>query len=130
MEISIRGNMIIWTLIDINGKIKSVFFEYSIKEDISEYINRWFFVTITNNSDNAKIYINGKLESHIDIRDIREVIANDEIIFKLDGNIDRTQFIWMKYFSIFNTELSQSNIEEIYKIQSYSEYLKDFGEIL
>ncbi|APU87230.1 hypothetical protein NPD8_4102 (plasmid) [Clostridium botulinum] len=58
------------------------------------------FVTITNNSDNAKIYINGKLESHIDIRDIREVIANDEIIFKLDGNIDRTQFIWMKYFSI------------------------------
>ncbi|ACQ51206.1 botulinum neurotoxin type B (plasmid) [Clostridium botulinum] len=125
-KISIRGNMIIWTLIDINGKIKSVFFEYSIKEDISEYINRWFFVTITNNSDNAKIYINGKLESHIDIRDIREVIANDEIIFKLDGNIDRTQFIWMKYFSIFNTELSQSNIEEIYKIQSYSEYLKDF----
>ncbi len=49
--------MIIWTLIDINGKIKSVFFEYSIKEDISEYINRWFFVTITNNSDNAKFIL-------------------------------------------------------------------------
>ncbi len=84
------------------------------------------FVTITNNSDNAKIYINGKLESNIDIKDIGEVIANGEIIFKLDGDIDRTQFIWMKYFSIFNTELSQSNIKEIYKIQSYSEYLKDF----
>ncbi len=84
------------------------------------------FVTITNNLNNAKIYINGKLESNTDIKDIREVIANGEIIFKLDGDIDRTQFIWMKYFSIFNTELSQSNIEEIYKIQSYSEYLKDF----
>ncbi len=88
------------------------------------------FVTITNNLNNAKIYINGKLESNTDIKDIREVIANGEIIFKLDGDIDRTQFIWMKYFSIFNTELSQSNIEERYKIQSYSEYLKDFGEIL
>ncbi len=86
------------------------------------------FVTITNNLDNAKIYINGKLESNIDIRDIREVIVNGEIIFKLDGEIDRTQFIWMKYFSIFNTELSQSNVKEIYKIQSYSKYLKDFGE--
>ncbi len=41
-KISIRGNRIIWTLTDINGKTKSVFFEYSIREDISDYINRWF----------------------------------------------------------------------------------------
>ncbi len=33
-------------------------------------------------------------------------------------------------FQYFNTELSQSNIKEIYKIQSYSEYLKDFGKSL
>ncbi|ACD14195.1 botulinum neurotoxin type B [Clostridium botulinum] len=125
-KISIRGNRIIWTLIDINGKTKSVFFEYNIREDISEYINRWFFVTITNNLDNAKIYINGTLESNMDIKDIGEVIVNGEITFKLDGDVDRTQFIWMKYFSIFNTQLNQSNIKEIYKIQSYSEYLKDF----
>ncbi|ARC83157.1 botulinum neurotoxin type G [Clostridium argentinense CDC 2741] len=126
-KVSIKGNRIIWTLIDVNAKSKSIFFEYSIKDNISDYINKWFSITITNDRlGNANIYINGSLKKSEKILNLDRINSSNDIDFKLINCTDTTKFVWIKDFNIFGRELNATEVSSLYWIQSSTNTLKDF----
>ncbi|KGO15617.1 peptidase M27 [Clostridium botulinum] len=127
LNFSNMNSKIIWTLQDTEGIKKTVVFQYTQNINISDYINRWIFVTITNNRlSNSKIYINGRLINEESISDLGNIHASNNIMFKLDGCRDPHRYIWIKYFNLFDKELNKKEIKDLYDNQSNSGILKDF----
>ncbi|MBY6875769.1 botulinum neurotoxin subtype A1 [Clostridium botulinum] len=126
-KVSLNYGEIIWTLQDTQEIKQRVVFKYSQMINISDYINRWIFVTITNNRlNNSKIYINGRLIDQKPISNLGNIHASNNIMFKLDGCRDTHRYIWIKYFNLFDKELNEKEIKDLYDNQSNSGILKDF----
>ncbi|NFC46017.1 botulinum neurotoxin type A [Clostridium botulinum] len=126
-KVSLNYGEIIWTLQDNKQNIQRVVFKYSQMVAISDYINRWIFITITNNRlNNSKIYINGRLIDQKPISNLGNIHASNNIMFKLDGCRDPHRYIWIKYFNLFDKELNEKEIKDLYDNQSNSGILKDF----
>ncbi|NFD06158.1 botulinum neurotoxin type A [Clostridium botulinum] len=126
-KVSLNYGEIIWTLQDNKQNIQRVVFKYSQMVAISDYINRWIFITITNNRlNNSKIYINGRLIDQKPISNLGNIHASNNIMFKLDGCRDPQRYIWIKYFNLFDKELNEKEIKDLYDNQSNSGILKDF----
>nr|AFV13854.1 botulinum neurotoxin [Clostridium botulinum] len=126
-KVSLNYGEIIWTLQDNEQNIQRVVFKYSQMVNISDYINRWIFVTITNNRlTKSKIYINGRLIDQKPISNLGNIHASNKIMFKLDGCRDPHRYILIKYFNLFDKELNEKEIKDLYDNQSNSGILKDF----
>ncbi|NFD77496.1 botulinum neurotoxin type A, partial [Clostridium botulinum] len=126
-KVSLNYGEIIWTLQDNKQNIQRVVFKYSQMVNISDYINRWIFVTITNNRlTKSKIYINGRLIDQKPISNLGNIHASNKIMFKLDGCRDPRRYIMIKYFNLFDKELNEKEIKDLYDSQSNSGILKDF----
>ncbi len=126
-KVSLNYGEIIWTLQDTQEIKQRVVFKYSQMINISDYINRWIFVTITNNRiTKSKIYINGRLIDQKPISNLGNIHASNKIMFKLDGCRDPHRYIVIKYFNLFDKELSEKEIKDLYDNQSNSGILKDF----
>nr|ABA29018.1 neurotoxin type A [Clostridium botulinum] len=126
-KVSLNYGEIIWTFQDTQEIKQRVVFKYSQMINISDYINRWIFVTITNNRiTKSKIYINGRLIDQKPISNLGNIHASNKIMFKLDGCRDPHRYIVIKYFNLFDKELSEKEIKDLYDNQSNSGILKDF----
>ncbi|AIY79117.1 hypothetical protein U728_352 [Clostridium botulinum 202F] len=74
----------------------------------------------------GKIYINGQLKKSVNISGLDKIISNNHIKIGLINCNNPNGYIWMSDFNIFRRELNQNEVTELYKIQSYSDYMKDF----
>ncbi|AQM58565.1 botulinum neurotoxin subtype F7 [Clostridium baratii] len=125
-KISLNYNNIIWTLQDTTGNNQKLVFNYTQMIDISDYINKWTFVTITNNRlGHSKLYINGNLTDQKSISNLGNIHVDDNILFKIVGCND-TRYVGIRYFKIFNMELDKTEIETLYHSEPDSTILKDF----
>lgn len=117
---------IIWTLQDTSGNKKKLIFRYSQLGGISDYINKWIFVTITNNRlGNSRIYINGNLIVEKSISNLGDIHVSDNILFKIVGCDDK-MYVGIRYFKVFNTELDKTEIEILYSNEPDPSILKDY----
>nr|WPS70774.1 botulinum neurotoxin F4 [Clostridium botulinum] len=125
-KISLNYNKIIWTLQDTAGNNEKLVFNYTQMISISDYINKWIFVTITNNRlGNSRIYINGNLIDQKSISNLGDIHVSDNILFKIVGCND-TRYVGIRYFKVFDTELDKTEIETLYSDEPDPSILKDF----
>nr|UYX45882.1 botulinum neurotoxin type F [Clostridium botulinum] len=123
---TIRDCEIIWTLQDTSGNKEKLIFRYEELASISDYINKWIFVTITNNRlGNSRIYINGNLIVEKSISNLGDIHVSDNILFKIVGCDDET-YVGIRYFKVFNTELDKTEIETLYSNEPDPSILKDY----
>ncbi|AIY79375.1 hypothetical protein U728_356 [Clostridium botulinum 202F] len=77
---------------------------------ISNYINKWIFVTITNDRlGDSKLYINGKLIDKKSILNLGNIHVSNNILFKI-VNCSYQRYVSIRYFNIFDKELDETEI--------------------
>nr|AER11391.1 botulinum neurotoxin E [Clostridium botulinum]AFV91342.1 botulinum neurotoxin type E [Clostridium botulinum] len=125
-KVSLNHNEIIWTLQDNAGINQKLAFNYGNANGISDYINKWIFVTITNDRlGDSKLYINGNLIDQKSILNLGNIHVSDNILFKI-VNCSYTRYIGIRYFNIFDKELDETEIQTLYSNEPNTNILKDF----
>ncbi|MGN2348657.1 botulinum neurotoxin subtype E12 [Clostridium cagae] len=125
-KVSLNHNEIIWTLQDNAGINQKLAFNYGNSNGISDYINKWIFVTITNDRlGDSKLYINGNLIDQKSILNLGNIHVSDNILFKI-VNCSYTRYIGIRYFNIFDKELDETEIQTLYSNEPNTNILKDF----
>nr|6HOX_A Chain A, Binding domain (Hc) of Paraclostridial Mosquitocidal Protein 1 [Paraclostridium bifermentans] len=134
-KISLKDGNLVWRMKDRFGKIIDIITSLTFSNSfIDKYIssNIWRHITITvNQLKDCTLYINGDKIDSKSINELRGIDNNSPIIFKLEGNRNKNQFIRLDQFNIYQRALNESEVEMLFNSYFNSNILRDFwGEPL
>lgn len=128
-KISIKDGNLLWIMKDNDENqvvLSTSLFNFYVSGNI------WKHIIITNSPlSDSTIYMDGKKIESKSIKELRNIDNDSPIIFKLDGNKNKNQFIRLDQFNIYQKALNENEVEMLFDSYFNSNILRDFwGEPL